>query len=112
MLEEQETEAQRVLLEIETRGCAVRTEAEDEATALRHLGQAHRDNRAAVRYELVRWRAKVGEGRPDSAGSFGRGRWCPGGGMESARSWSSVRAGRWPRLRRIAGAPILTGVQG
>ncbi|HET7272220.1 MAG TPA: SPFH domain-containing protein, partial [Rubrobacter sp.] len=41
MLEEQETEAQRVRLEIETRGRAALTEAENEATALRHLGQAH-----------------------------------------------------------------------
>src|SRR5215211_3937577 len=61
MLEEQETEAQRVRLEIETRGRAALTEAENEATALRHLGQAHRDNRAVVRYELARRRVEVGE---------------------------------------------------
>jgi hypothetical protein len=61
MLEEKETEAQRVRLEIETRGRAALTEAENEATALRHLGQAHRDNRAVVRYELARRRLEVGE---------------------------------------------------
>jgi hypothetical protein len=61
MLEEQETEAQRVRLEIETRGRGALTEAENEATALRHLGQAHRDNRAVVRYELARRRVEVGE---------------------------------------------------
>jgi hypothetical protein len=61
MLEKQETEAQRVRLEIETRGRAALTEAENEATALRHLGQAHRDNRAVVRYELARRRVEVGE---------------------------------------------------
>src|SRR3712207_5427398 len=61
MLEEQETEAQRVRLEIETRGRAALTEAENEATALRHLGQAHRDNRAVVGYELARRRVEVGE---------------------------------------------------
>jgi regulator of protease activity HflC (stomatin/prohibitin superfamily) len=61
MLEEQETEAQYVRLEIETRGRAALTEAENEATALRHLGQAHRDNRAVVRYELARRRVEVGE---------------------------------------------------
>jgi regulator of protease activity HflC (stomatin/prohibitin superfamily) len=61
MLEEKETEAQRVRLEIETRGKAALTEAENEATALRHLGQAHRDNRAVVRYELARRRIEVGE---------------------------------------------------
>src|SRR5918998_3504078 len=37
MLEEQETEAQRVRLDIETRGRVALTEAENEATALRHL---------------------------------------------------------------------------
>src|SRR5215210_7726247 len=61
MLEEKETEAQRVRLEIETRGRAALTEAENEATALRHLGQAHRDNRAVVRYELARRRVEIGE---------------------------------------------------
>ncbi|HYZ06984.1 MAG TPA: SPFH domain-containing protein, partial [Rubrobacter sp.] len=53
MLEEKETEAQRVRLEIETRGRATLTEAENEATALRRLGQSHRDNRAMVQYELA-----------------------------------------------------------
>ena len=61
MLEEKETEAQRVRLEIETRGRAALTEAENEATALRHLGQAHRDNRAVVQYELARRQVEVGE---------------------------------------------------
>jgi hypothetical protein len=60
MLEEKETEAQRVRLEIETRGRAALTEAENEATALRHLGQAHRDNRAVIQYELARRRIEVG----------------------------------------------------
>jgi regulator of protease activity HflC (stomatin/prohibitin superfamily) len=61
MLEEQETEAQRVRLEIETRGRATLAQAEGEATALRHLGQAHRDNRAVLQYELARRRLEVGE---------------------------------------------------
>ena len=61
MLEEKETEAQRVRLDIETRGRAALTEAENEATALRHLGQAHRDNRAVVQYELARRRVEVGQ---------------------------------------------------
>jgi hypothetical protein len=61
LLEERETEAQQVRLEIETRGRAALTEAKNEATALRHLGQAHRDNRAVVRYELARRRVEVGE---------------------------------------------------
>jgi hypothetical protein len=61
MLEEKETEAQRVRLGIETCGRAALTEVENEATVLRHLGQAHRDNRAVVRYELARRRVEVGE---------------------------------------------------
>ena len=61
MLEEKETEAQRVRLEIETRGRATLTEAENEATALRRPGQSHRDNRAMVHYELARRRVEVGE---------------------------------------------------
>jgi regulator of protease activity HflC (stomatin/prohibitin superfamily) len=61
MLEEKETEAQRVRLEIETRGRATLTEAENEATALRRLGQSHRDNRAMVQYELAFRRVEVGE---------------------------------------------------
>ncbi|HZG62444.1 MAG TPA: SPFH domain-containing protein [Rubrobacteraceae bacterium] len=61
MLEEKETEAQRVRLEIETRGRAALTEAENEATALRRLGQSHRDNRAMVQYELALRRVEVGE---------------------------------------------------
>jgi len=60
-LEEKETEAQRVRLEIETRGRAALAKAENEATALRHLGQAHRDNRAVLQYELARRRIEVGE---------------------------------------------------
>ena len=36
-------------------------EAENEATALRHLGEPHRDNRAVVQYELARRRVRVGE---------------------------------------------------
>ncbi len=61
MLEEKETEALRVRLEIETRGRATLTEAENEATALRRLGQSHQDNRAMVQYELARRRVEVGE---------------------------------------------------
>ncbi len=62
MLEERETEAQRVRLEIETRGRSSLTEAENEAKELRHLSRAYRDNRAIVQYELARRRIEVGEG--------------------------------------------------
>jgi regulator of protease activity HflC (stomatin/prohibitin superfamily) len=61
MLEEQETNAQRARWEIEARGRAALTSAQNEAKALRHLGQAYRDNRAVLQYELARRRLLVGE---------------------------------------------------
>lgn len=61
MLEERETEAQKVRMEIETKGRSALIEAENEATALRHLGQTYRDNRAVLQYELARKRIEVGE---------------------------------------------------
>ncbi|MDP9350816.1 MAG: SPFH domain-containing protein [Chloroflexota bacterium] len=60
MLEEQQTEAQRVRLEIETRGRVALTEAESESSALRRLGPAYRDNRAVLHYETARRRLQVG----------------------------------------------------
>ena len=61
MLQERETEAQRVRWEIEARGRAALTAAENEATALSHLGQAYRDNRAVLQYELALRRVQVAE---------------------------------------------------
>jgi regulator of protease activity HflC (stomatin/prohibitin superfamily) len=61
MLEERETEAQRVRLEIETRGRSSLTEAENEARELEYLGRSHRDNRAIVQYELALRRVEVGQ---------------------------------------------------
>ncbi|NJP68898.1 SPFH domain-containing protein [Streptomyces spiramenti] len=60
MLEEQETEAQRVRFEIETRGRAGLTAAENEAKAQQRLATAYRDNRAVLRYELAQRRLDVG----------------------------------------------------
>ena len=102
MLEEKETEAQRVRLEIETRGRAALTEAENEATALRHLGQAHRDNRAVVRYELARRRIEVGERLMQYAPRpvLVRGE----GGEQSALS-TLILAQMLPQLTRNDGAP-------
>lgn len=60
MLEEQETEAQRVRFEIETRGRSGLIAAENEARAQRRLAQAYRDNRAVLQYELARRRLEVG----------------------------------------------------
>ncbi len=60
MLEEQETEAQRVRYEIETRGRADLVAAENEAKAQERLATAYRDNRAVLEYELARRRLDVG----------------------------------------------------
>ncbi|MFC7330072.1 SPFH domain-containing protein [Marinactinospora rubrisoli] len=60
MLEEQETEAQRVRYEIETRGRSDLVAAQNEAKAQRRLATSYRDNRAVLRYELARRRLDVG----------------------------------------------------
>ncbi|GAB3212497.1 SPFH domain-containing protein [Marinactinospora thermotolerans] len=60
MLEEQETEAQRVRYEIETRGRADLVAAQNEAKAQRRLATSYRDNRAVLQYELARRRLDVG----------------------------------------------------
>ena len=60
LLERQETQAQRVRFEIETRGRSGLISAENEARAQRALAQAYRDNRAVLQYELARKRLDVG----------------------------------------------------
>ncbi|RCV56967.1 SPFH domain-containing protein [Marinitenerispora sediminis] len=60
MLEEQETEAQRVRYEIETRGRADLVAAQNEAKAQQRLATSYRDNRAVLQYELARRRLDVG----------------------------------------------------
>ncbi|MDR3031832.1 MAG: SPFH domain-containing protein [Kitasatospora sp.] len=60
LLERQETEAQKVRFEIETRGRSGLIAAENEAKAQRRLAQAYRDNRAVLQYELARRRLDVG----------------------------------------------------
>ncbi|RNL87403.1 SPFH domain-containing protein [Halostreptopolyspora alba] len=67
MLEEQETEAQRVRFEIETRGRTDLVAAQNEAKAQRHLATSYRDNRAVLRYELARRRLDVGATLADRA---------------------------------------------
>ncbi len=61
LLQEKETEAQKVRLEIEARGRAALKSAENEAKALRHLGQTYRDNWAMLQYELALRRLDVSE---------------------------------------------------
>ncbi|WP_267244831.1 SPFH domain-containing protein [Streptomyces sp. PR69] len=60
LLEQQETNAQRVRFEIETRGRSGLIAAENEARAQRALAKAYRDNRAVLQYELARRRLEVG----------------------------------------------------
>jgi regulator of protease activity HflC (stomatin/prohibitin superfamily) len=60
LLEQQETNAQRVRFEIETRGRSGLIAAENEARAQRHLAQAYRDNRAVLQFELAMRRLEVG----------------------------------------------------
>lgn len=60
LLEKQETNAQRVRFEIETRGRSGLIAAENEARAQRRLARAYRDNRAVLQYELARRRLEVG----------------------------------------------------
>ncbi|WP_240136395.1 SPFH domain-containing protein [Streptomyces sp. MUM 178J] len=60
LLEQQETNAQRVRFEIETRGRSGLISAENEARAQRALAQAYRDNRAVLQYELACRRLEVG----------------------------------------------------
>lgn len=67
MLQEQETEAQRVRYEIETKGRADLVAAENEAKAQQRLATAYRDNRAVLEYELARRRLDVGSSLAGSA---------------------------------------------
>ncbi|MEU8382893.1 SPFH domain-containing protein [Streptosporangium sp. NPDC048865] len=67
MLEEHETEAQRVRWEIEAKGRAELTSAENEAKGLRRLADSYRDNRAVLQYELARRRLDVGARLAESA---------------------------------------------
>ncbi len=61
VLQERETEAQKIRLEIEARGRAALKAAENEARALRHLGKAYKDNRAVLQYELMVRQLQVAE---------------------------------------------------
>lgn len=59
MLQERETEAQRVRLDIEAAGRGALASAENESKALQHLGTSYRDNRAVLQYELAVRRLEV-----------------------------------------------------
>ncbi len=67
MLEERETEAQKVRYEIETRARTNLVAAQGEAKAQEQLATAYRDNRAVLEYELARRRLDVGAVLAESA---------------------------------------------
>lgn len=52
MLQEREAEAEKIRLDIEAKGRANLTSAENEARALTSLGKAYQDNQAVLQYEL------------------------------------------------------------
>ncbi|MCB0176937.1 MAG: SPFH domain-containing protein [Anaerolineae bacterium] len=52
MLQEKETEAEKIRLEIEAKGKAELKAAENEARALMSLGQSYQDNQAVLKYQL------------------------------------------------------------
>ena len=61
MLQEKETEAQKIRLDIEAQGKARLKSAENEALSLQRLGEAYRDNKAILHYELETMRLDVAE---------------------------------------------------
>ncbi len=61
MMQQRETEAEKVRLEIEAGGRAELKAAENEAKALKHLGQSYRDNWAVLQYQLAQRRLEVAE---------------------------------------------------
>ena len=67
MLEERETEAQKVRYEIETRARTNLVAAQGEAKAQQQLATAYRDNRAVLEYELARRRLDVGANLAENA---------------------------------------------
>ncbi|GAA2389737.1 SPFH domain-containing protein [Streptomyces glaucosporus] len=105
LLEEQETNAQRVRFEIETRGRSGLIAAENEARAQRRLAQAYRDNRAVLQYELARRRLEVGATLAGSAPRpvVVRTGGAEGGGDTSALS-TLLTAQLLPRLTALPSA--------
>ena len=61
MLQERETEAEKIRLEIEAKGQATLKSAENEARALNRLGKSYQDNWAVLQYELALHRLQVAE---------------------------------------------------
>lgn len=105
MLQERETDAEKIRLEIEAKGQATLKSAENEAKALNRLGKAYKDNRAVLQYELARRKLEVAghlvnhAPRPVLVKS-------EGGGEQSALS-TLILAQVLPGLMRDEGRPPL-----
>ncbi len=101
-LQERETEAERIRLQTEAKGRAELKAAENEAKALQHLGEAYKDNRAVLRYQLATRRLQVAQElvrhapRPVLVHSDGEGQSTLG---------TFLLAQMLPQLTRGAGAP-------
>lgn len=104
LLEEQETNAQKVRFEIETRGRSGLISAENEARAQRSLAQAYRDNRAVLQYELARRRLQVGSVLARRAPQPVVVRTDGAGGGDSSALSTLVTAQLLPRLAALPGA--------
>jgi regulator of protease activity HflC (stomatin/prohibitin superfamily) len=61
MLQQRQAEAEKIRLEIETKGQAELKAAENEAKALNSLGKSYQDNRAVLQYHLELRRLEVAE---------------------------------------------------
>jgi regulator of protease activity HflC (stomatin/prohibitin superfamily) len=61
MLQERETDAEKIRLEIEAKGKAELKSAENEARAFRRMGEVYKDNQAVLRYELELRRLEVAQ---------------------------------------------------
>jgi regulator of protease activity HflC (stomatin/prohibitin superfamily) len=61
MLQEKEAEAEKIKLQIEAQGNAELKSAENQAKATESLGQAYKDNRAVLQYELEMRRLEVAQ---------------------------------------------------
>lgn len=104
MLEERETEAQKIRYEIETRARTNLVAAQGEAKAQEQLATAYRDNRAVLGYELARRRLDVGATLADDAPRPVIVHTDAGSGDSSALS-TLLTAQLLPQLQSEASAP-------
>ncbi|RFU87576.1 SPFH domain-containing protein [Streptomyces triticagri] len=110
LLEEQETNAQRVRFEIETRGRSGLISAENEARAQRALAKAYRDNRAVLQYELARRRLDVGAELASKAPQPVVVRTDGGSGGDNSALSTLIAAQLLPRMAALPAGEAATSV--